>query len=360
MINLHILYDEKSTQSTINTLRKYFSTEENPFLIIGNRYGYDYSEYENVVRVEENFYGIKEMFRQIKKSDRVHLHGFFYIPLIFAIALSKKLGQKCNWIMWGQDLYNLVNKPTSFPLAVLRIIRKQATKNIRYITTNVEGDYELLKKVMNKEYKFFKVRFAPFAIDGVWEKVSESNGEITEKNKTINILLGNSATYSNCHLEALDILSKYKEENMKIYIPLSYGDKKYGNQVSNKAKEIFGDKAVPMFEFLEREKYFQLLSNIDIVVFAHNRQQAVGNIVPLLYAGKKIYIRSDISTWPCIKEEYKLDVRDYCTISEESFDDFKLNSVDLKQQQMLCEQMVDEDMFVKTYRKVLEDDEKVI
>jgi len=115
-----------------------------------------------------------------------------------------------------------------------------------------------------------------------------------------------------------------------------------------------------MFEFLEREKYFQLLSNIDIVVFAHNRQQAVGNIVPLLYAGKKIYIRSDISTWPCIKEEYKLDVRDYCTISEESFDDFKLNSVDLKQQQMLCEQMVDEDMFVKTYRKVLEDDEKVI
>jgi len=256
MINLHILYDEKSTQSTINTLRKYFSTEENPFLIIGNRYGYDYSEYENVVRVEENFYGIKEMFRQIKKSDRVHLHGFFYIPLIFAIALSKKLGQKCNWIMWGQDLYNLVNKPTSFPLAVLRIIRKQATKNIRYITTNVEGDYELLKKVMNKEYKFFKVRFAPFAIDGVWEKVSESNGEITEKNKTINILLGNSATYSNCHLEALDILSKYKEENMKIYIPLSYGDKKYGNQVSNKARRYLVIKRFLCLNFWKEKNIF--------------------------------------------------------------------------------------------------------
>ena len=45
-----------------------------------------------------------------------------------------------------------------------------------------------------------------------------------DEKQIINILIGNSATETNNHIEVLDLLSKFKNEDIKIYVPLSYGD----------------------------------------------------------------------------------------------------------------------------------------
>ena len=45
------------------------------------------------------------------------------------------------------------------------------------------------------------------------------------------------------------------------------------------------------------ERYIELLSDIDIAVFNHNRQQGLGNTTTLLGLGKKVYLRSDTTTW---------------------------------------------------------------
>jgi dTDP-N-acetylfucosamine:lipid II N-acetylfucosaminyltransferase len=39
------------------------------------------------------------------------------------------------------------------------------------------------------------------------------------------------------------------------------------------------------------------LSSVDVGLFNHDRQQALGNIFSLLYFGKKVYIKNDITTW---------------------------------------------------------------
>jgi hypothetical protein len=44
------------------------------------------------------------------------------------------------------------------------------------------------------------------------------------------------------------------------------------------------------------------LGDIDISIFAHKRQQAMGNIITLLGLGKKIYIRTDITSWQFFKD----------------------------------------------------------
>jgi hypothetical protein len=49
-------------------------------------------------------------------------------------------------------------------------------------------------------------------------------------------------------------------------------------------------------------KYLELLGQIDIAVFAHKRQQGMGNTISLLGLGKKVYMRNDITPWAMFEE----------------------------------------------------------
>jgi len=109
-------------------------------------------------------------------------------------------------------------------------------------------------------------------------------------------------------MEVLDKLKKYKDENIKIYAPLSYGNQEHAQRVISYGKELFEDKFVALTEFMPFEKYLEFLGDIDIVIFAHKRQQAMGNTITLLGLGKKVYMRSNITPWQLFND---IDVKVY-------------------------------------------------
>ena len=84
---------------------------------------------------------------------------------------------------------------------------------------------------------------------------------------------------------------KFKNEDIQIYVPLSYGDKDYAKKVIDYGKSLFGDKFIGITEFIPYNEYICFLKNIDIAVFNHQRQQAMGNTINLLAMGKKVYFR---------------------------------------------------------------------
>lgn len=59
-------------------------------------------------------------------------------------------------------------------------------------------------------------------------------------NKELNIQLGDSELYTNQHISALHLLSKYKDEKIKLFCPLSYGDTSYADKVEEEGNRIFG------------------------------------------------------------------------------------------------------------------------
>ena len=86
-----------------------------------------------------------------------------------------------------------------------------------------------------------------------------------------------------------------------------------------------GEKFVYIDKFIPFEKYLETLNCIDIAIFNHKRQQAVGNITTLLGLGKTVYIRDDITTWQfCL--EYNLKV--YSTNNELNNIVQKLDKID--------------------------------
>ena len=130
----------------------------------------------------------------------------------------------------------------------------------------------------------------------------EYNVKPKEDGGIINIQVGNSADSTNNHIEVFEKLRKYKDWNIKIYVPLSYSDQDYVKGVIAKGKAIFGDKFIALIDFMPFEKYLDFLGAIDIAIFAHKRQQAMGNTISLLGMGKKVYMRNDITPWTLFGE----------------------------------------------------------
>lgn len=196
--------------------------------------------------------------------------------------------------------------------------------NVDKIISLVKEDYEFakMKYDTNAGYCFgFYPNPVDFSLlDSILAKRRHREADIM--NSELRILVGNSASWTNNHFEALRILSGMKINlPFKILCPLSYGDSGYAAQVIEFGKNLFNDAFVPLTKFMPPEKYAEFLADVDIALFAHRRQQALGNILALLYLGKKVYIRSDISTWGFLKR-HGIKVFDYKELASVSFDEF--------------------------------------
>jgi hypothetical protein len=156
--------------------------------------------------------------------------------------------------------------------------------------TFIEGDVELAREWYGARGRFHECLMYPSNLYGGHPLPERTAGQIS-------IQIGNSASPSNEHHEVLALIYAYRDENIRIYAPLSYGDKHYAGEVAEEGRRLFGDKFVPIFDFMELQAYREFLGGIDIAIFNHRRQQGLGNAVTLLGLGKKVYMRPEISSW---------------------------------------------------------------
>ena len=218
------------------------------------------------------------------------------------------------WFSWGMDIYNVHNKLRENLMLsktrrlynsiynqyyIKRLLKKiiatfdnnqfykrqqRVLKKIKYIAPVIREDYEVVKKYYkNAEH----LRYLDFTYGDI-RSFSYDDFEI----KGENILLGNSGTFSNNHIEIVDILflNKYKGE---IFVPLSYGVEKYIDSIENYGHNKFGEKFNPLRTFLSIDEYLKMLSSVGFVIMNHKRQQGMGNIYAMLYGGCKLFLREE-------------------------------------------------------------------
>jgi len=110
------------------------------------------------------------------------------------------------------------------------------------------------------------------------------------------ILLGNSATYTNNHIDALDFLRKLDIGARRVVLPLSYPTgaifQKYAQQVEDRARQLFGNNVHSLRVWMPIEEYNRTIASCGTIIMNHIRGQAMGNICAGLYKGAKIYLRS--------------------------------------------------------------------
>lgn len=136
----------------------------------------------------------------------------------------------------------------------------------------------------------------------------------------MNILLGNSATLSNNHLEALRVISNRKDQINTCTIPLSYGgNREYIDDIDQTARKLLGSKSHALREMMPKKAYFQTLEDCDVIIMNHKRQQALGNILWALNTGRTVYLNSKGVMWKHFKSK-GYAVKSLCEIESSRFE----------------------------------------
>lgn len=106
------------------------------------------------------------------------------------------------------------------------------------------------------------------------------------------ILFGNSATYTNNHIDVWERIRPYIPHGRTVILPISYGNKRYSQQLQ---KRITSTDHVIRFliDMMPLADYFNLVNECSYAVYGVLRQQAMGNIYQSLQKGAKVFLFRD-------------------------------------------------------------------
>lgn len=348
----HVMFYDKFINEYIELSNNYF--RNNYFLVFKTlelqNMSTEIKRKENVLILENTRINILKLKKCLNKFDKIFIHGLFDRKLMLFLFFNIKYLGKVNWIIWGGDLYYYKERQKTLKSNIYELIRRRVIKNINEITAVVKGDFEVAKEIYKTKAKYCYA-FYPNPVN--FRFLDES---ILRKHKNDNVIIqiGNSANPKNGHLEALDLVSINRNENIKIICPLSYGNKEYAKKVIQYGRNLFGDKFQPITDYLPPEKYSEFLADVDIAIFNHRRQQALGNIIALLYLGKKVWMRSDITPWNFFKG-LGIQLYDTTLIKSINFQDFILNDREIgKTNRQIITKEFSEEHCIELWKKVLE------
>lgn len=294
---VHLLIDEKFTSDFIELVDKEFNKDkEHIFLIVTK---HQKLRYEMRSKAEKVFIrqDIKSIFRltcYLIKAKKIIVHGLFNSYLIYMFYLLH-VSHKVIWAIWGGDLYDY-NKETG----IFRFVKTRVIQKFHGATTPIEGDVELARKVYG-----FKGKYYPCLLymSNVLNEENENQyiTEIHSEEKPYTIIIGNSADSKNRHEYILNKIKHLNLKNVRFIIPLSYGSQINADKVEREYEREYGKNAIFLRTFMPKEKYLRLLSEADVVLFAHQRQQGVGNLIQLIDSGAKIYLESHVTTFTWLR-----------------------------------------------------------
>lgn len=305
---LHVMHNSIISTSYIKFITTNFNNKEHKFIIKKDN--------RTLFLILKD---LRKYYTEIKKAEKVYFHGLFDPSIILFLFIFRSFLKKSNWIIWGGDLYCYEKRRNKLIYKLWYKIEDYVKKNIAYVNTLVPQDYDIAKEYYKIKGKYKKAIYAGKKDYDFLDNL------IIKKKDEIYIQVGNSADPSNNHFEILDMLKKFKNEKIKIFCILSYGNKSYGLKVNEYGVKHFGNKFIGIFDFMPANEYWAYLKNIDILVFNQKRQQGLGNIFMLSYFEKKIYLRNNISSWSYLTDDLKLKINSYEDIKNETFEDFIRN-----------------------------------
>lgn len=293
---VHVCQLDKFIPPYIDFIEEHFQdfSTRHEFYIAGDRTKYPYKARNNVVHAASGRLGVVKylaaLAKAIHRSDKVILHGLFKARIVQLLSCMPWVHKKCYWVIWGGDLYRYQAAGIGWRRRTDAFLRRFVIRRLGHLVSCIPGEYELARRWYGASGKLHRCFTYPsnLYIDGPAYECP---------NQVLNIQIGNSADPANHHHEILERLLPFRDENIVIHAPLSYGDPAHAQSVADVGKVLFGDKFRAQTDFIPLDEYRTFLAQMDIAIFNHNRQQAIGNATTLLGLGKKVYLRRGTTSW---------------------------------------------------------------
>ena len=297
---LHIASCDKFIPPFIEFIKENFDFSDHEFMLTNGMAEESLEITSNVYLSSPSKLGKLKHYLQVsikmQQADKIIFHSLFDSTIVRMLFVMPWLLKKSYWVMWGGDLYAYQLSHRNFKWKIQEFFRRPVIKNMGNLVTYIEGDVDLAREWYDAKGHYYECLMY---LSNIYKTLDIPNTQ----SDTINIQIGNSANSSNNHTEIFDKLLPFKDKDIRIYAPLSYGDKAHAKKVISKGKELFGDKFIALTDFMPFDQYLSFLGSIDIAIFNHRRQQAMGNTITLLGLGKTVFIRSDTTQWQLFKDK---------------------------------------------------------
>ena len=349
---LHVLFfdDTKFYEPFVRTLCKNKSLSPNEHIFITDKENVyiEIGSYENVFYVKT-----VDLYKYMKKAKWIFFHA---MPLKRwqIILLPNVMCNRIIWRTWGHDIrpWEKTNKRIYDMLKYIEF-KLFKTKVKHFYAMGVANDIDIIniEEVFENKFKYFKMNYSDSAANLEILKNIKSESDNFQKN----ILVGHNCSLVDNHLEILEKLSKFKNENIHLIIPLSYSNAEngYKEQVIEKAYQIFGmNKVTIMNDFIPKEEYIKLISRIDVAIMDMYHSNGLGNVSYILYFKKKLYIKKGGNMDKAFLKEgiipnYSSD------ITCQSFEEFIDNSFDNRYMKF-CDDLYNKYAFQSCWEKIME------
>jgi len=318
--NLHIFNDSLGVFTTKTVQFSEKISTNNYYLNLNNncRTKHEKVSYSNLKKFITNNQNIQ--------LSKVIYHSF-HVYNTKEIDILKKHYNKNSiqfiWIFWGFEYYQLPHKlkgkylKFSKPFYYRKLISFHYNYFIYFLKNKVKYPFYLGKESFEKYFNEFDI-FCSF-IKGDYNEVMKHNPNVQYiqlaylslndfPNITLdfnrvkkNIMVGHAGSPILNHYEIILLLKKLKVKN-KIIIPLSYGKKAYIRLLKKAIEGLKINNIEFVTDFMRLEDYYNKLDEIGIFILNSKRQEALGNIVFLLWNGTKIFLSDKSSTYKTLKE----------------------------------------------------------
>ena len=313
---LHFAKDDKFLESTI----KGFLKEENiisDFIVYRHKYIKREKSFAEKCENVEILSNKREVISRLKSNtyDVLYIHSFY---INFWYLLKYVPDDKIIiWWVWGYDIYSpgLFGLNNFLELDYLKPLTKIAISKSRPLITKIK--YQLFRMFYSYKFENYKkslinrvdyvqpvlpIEFKMLKnIEGFHAKefyrpnlISRKivKDGLLNKKRDGSILIGNSASCPNNHLDVWINVNHFIPKGRRIIIPLSYGDRLYGKYVKDNISSDSYD-FVFLDNFLDKEDYFNLMNSCTYAIYGSIRQHAIGNIFNAIKRGVKIFLFKD-------------------------------------------------------------------
>jgi hypothetical protein len=230
---------------------------------------------------------------------------------------------KVQWVFWSYEYYHQYANFTSlldpFSLAYYknRPVHSSMKNAVASLVKKVMHIPYYNRKVLAKGHNRFSVFYSFLPQDFIEVRNNIVNDSIiyrpisflsieqivegvSIKPQTSTIMIGHAATITANHIEVLKKLSCMKIAN-KLFIPLEYGDMKYAAQVKFMAKSLFSNCVEVLETRRTMHEYYTKLSTVGFAIFNFKKQEALGNLLFLLWNGAKVFLAEESTAYKQFK-----------------------------------------------------------
>ncbi len=296
---VHVMFNDKFNKPYVDFLNRNFDTKKHLVLClrVNDSVATPFPVGDNVVEI----YDIRKIDLSAPHIKKIICHSLFDSMLVDKLHDEPDLLKKSCWIMWGGDLYDAPRDEKN------DFVRK----NFGQYYLGPDSGYAYEKYGITGIHAY-----APYQYP-----LSREILDATKRCASLGIRIQINNSSSKFTLDALNILSRFKNENIQVTTILSYGDISVKDKIIKTGQLIFGDKFSFLDKMLSPSDYAQFICENDILVLNQDRQQGFGNTIASLYLGCKVFVRGDTSV-PKWLEEFSVYVYDTNMMKNMEFSEF--------------------------------------